>query len=116
MADAGAGLGALARSTGAALRSSAAVGGAVPMLEAVRRAGALHALDGVLNGTCNFVLSRLGDGASLEEALADAVAAGFAEADSTRDLDGRDAAEKLRLLLREAGVTSDAPVRCSIRR
>jgi homoserine dehydrogenase len=50
---------------------------------------------GVLNGTTNFVLEALAEGAELEDALAAARARGLAEADATRDLDGRDAADKL---------------------
>jgi Homoserine dehydrogenase len=53
---------------------------------------------GILNGTSNYVLSRLERGDALEAALRAARDAGFAEADATRDLDGRDAAAKLALV------------------
>jgi len=94
-----------ARRRGVSLRFSAAVGGALPALEAVRRAaaaGRVQAITGVLNGTCNFVLDRCAAGASFAEAVALARDAGYAEADPTLDLDGSDAAQKLSLLAREA--------------
>lgn len=84
---------------------SAAVGGAVPMLEAADRAAAdvgVLRIEGVLNGTCNFILSRMEDGADFQSALAEAQAMGFAEADPSADIDGPDAAEKLSLLIRHA--------------
>ena len=88
----------LARRRGVSLRFSAAVGGALPALEAVRRAaasGRIHSITGVLNGTCNFVLDRCAAGASFAEAVTLARDAGYAEADPTLDLDGSDAAQKL---------------------
>ncbi len=90
---------------GGSLRFSAAVGGALPALEAVRRAaasGRVRSIAGVLNGTCNFVLDRCAAGDSFAQAVAEARAAGYAEADPTLDLDGSDAAQKLSLLIREA--------------
>jgi homoserine dehydrogenase len=96
---------AFAASSGARLRFSAAVGGALPALEAVKRAaarGPLRSIEGVLNATSNFVLSRCEGGSSLREALNAAREAGLAERDVERDLDGRDAACKLALLAREA--------------
>ena len=100
-----------ANETGAVFRYSAAVGGGVPMLEAVDEAAAkrrIARLDAIVNGTTNFVLERVGDGASLEEAIREAQEAGFAEADPSADIDGRDAAEKLSLLSRRAfGVEID---------
>ena len=99
------GLAALAAATGATLRYSAAVGGGVPMLETVRQARALgpvRRIEAVLNGTVNFLLNRLATGYPFEAALAEAQAAGFAEADPSADLTGRDAAAKLFLLSRAA--------------
>lgn len=93
---------ALADRSGARLRHSAAVGGAVPVIEHVRALRELDAIEGVLNGTCNHVLDALHDGISLDDAVADAQAAGFAEADPSLDLDGHDAAHKLTVLCREA--------------
>ncbi len=95
----------LAARSGAFLLYSASVGGALPALETVRRAAALgpiRAVSGVLNGTCNFVLDRCRAGSSFEEAVAEAKAAGYAEADPSLDLDGSDTAQKLALLIREA--------------
>lgn len=94
-----------ARFGGGRLRRAATVGGAVPMLEATRRAarrGAIRSLEGVLNGTSNFVLERLSAGADLGGALAAARAAGLAERDATADLSGLDAARKLAILACEA--------------
>jgi homoserine dehydrogenase len=97
---------------GVPLCFSAAVGGAVPMLETARRlAGAgdgapendrVTRIEGVLNGTTNFVLARVVAGERFDDAVRAAQAAGFAEADPSRDLDGRDAADKLALLIRAA--------------
>ena len=86
---------------GAALDFEAAVGGGVPVVRALRDALAGHgvtAVRGVLNGTTNFILSRLETGASFPDALAEAQRAGFAEADPTRDLTGLDAADKIAVL------------------
>lgn len=92
----------LARRTGAAFRFEAAVAGAVPVVRTLRDAFqgvTIRRIRGILNGTTNYVLSRMSaDRLSLEEALADARERGFAEADASRDLDGRDAADKLRIL------------------
>ncbi|MDP3802699.1 homoserine dehydrogenase [Brevundimonas sp.] len=99
------GLQALARARGARLLWSASVGGGAPMVEAVRdvRArGPVAAFEAVLNGTVNFMLDRLGDGAPFDRALAEARAAGFAEEDPSADLEGLDALAKVRLLAFEA--------------
>ncbi len=87
------------------LRFSAAVGGAVPALEAVRSLadnGNIVSLSGVLNGTCNYILDRIAAGCSWEQAVAEAQAHGFAEADPSADLSGSDTVCKLRLLARRA--------------
>jgi homoserine dehydrogenase len=94
-------LAALARRNRTTLRYDAAVGGGVPvlrLLDDALGAGTPSTVRGILNGTSNFVLTRLEEGASLDDALASARAAGFAEADASRDLDGRDAAAKLALV------------------
>lgn len=86
---------------GASLDFEAAVGGGVPVVRALRESLAGHgvrAVRGVLNGTTNFILSRLELGATFPEALAAAQRAGFAEADPTRDLTGLDAADKIAVL------------------
>ncbi len=90
-----------------ALRYSAAVGGAMPALEAVNAlarsdCGGIVAISGVLNGTCNYILDRLAAGCEWEQAIAEAQAHGFAEQDPTADVSGADTACKLRLLARSA--------------
>jgi homoserine dehydrogenase len=88
---------------GGALRFSAAVGGGAPIIETLRRLkGEVIAVEGVMNGTCNFLLGRLGEGWGFDRALATAQELGFAEADPTGDVDGHDAADKLSILVREA--------------
>lgn len=89
------------------LRYSAAVGGAVPALEAVEAVvrhdgGTIISLSGVLNGTCNYILDRIAAGCSPTQALAEAQAQGFAERDPSADLSGSDTLCKLRLLARRA--------------
>jgi homoserine dehydrogenase len=88
---------------GSELRFSAAVGGGAPIVETLRRLeGSVVAVDGVMNGTCNYLLSRLGEGWTLEDALKKAQELGYAEADPAADLDGDDAAQKLSIVVREA--------------
>ncbi len=87
------------------LRYSAAVGGAVPALEAVCAIADDHeifSLSGVLNGTCNYILDRIGAGCSWDQAVAEAQERGFAEQDPSADLSGSDTVCKLRLLARRA--------------
>jgi homoserine dehydrogenase len=99
------GLTAAAEKSGAALAYSAAVGGGSPMLETVRTAraaGEIASLEAVLNGTVNFMLDRLAKGEAFDAALAAARQAGFAEEDPSSDLEGHDAAAKLRILAYEA--------------
>ena len=107
-----AGLQALADAHGRRVFWSASVGGGSPMIETVRAAraaGEIASFEAVLNGTVNFMLERLGAGAAFAEALADARAAGFAEEDPSADLEGLDAAAKVRLLAYEAfGVSPEA--------
>jgi homoserine dehydrogenase len=95
-----------------ALRYSAAVGGAVPALEAVaaqaESEAAIVSLSGVLNGTCNYILDRIAAGCSWEQALAEAQTKGFAEQDPSADLSGSDTVCKLRLLARRAFPEADA--------
>ena len=96
---------AAADASGTRVLYSAAVGGGAPMLETVDEIAGrseIARLDAVLNGTTNFVLERLGAGASLETAIREAQDKGFAEADPSADIDGIDAAEKLALLTRRA--------------
>jgi homoserine dehydrogenase len=94
-------LAALARASGGRLHFEAAVGGGVPVIrvlrEALRHTG-VRSVRGVLNGTANYVLTRMAEGEPLAEALQHARLRGFAEADASRDLDGRDAADKIAIL------------------
>lgn len=78
-----------------------AVAAAVPVVRALHESLAgeeVHAIRGVLNGTSTFLLTRLEDGATFDSALAEARKLGYAESDSSADLDGTDAAAKLAIL------------------
>ena len=91
---------------GRRLLFEAAVAGGIPVIRGIREGLAgdrLTRVLGVLNGTCNYILTRM-ESAHLgfDEALAEAQAAGFAEADPTDDLDGYDARAKLSILARVA--------------
>lgn len=114
-----AGLADAARAHGSRLAYSAAVGGGAPMIETLRvakAAGPIKGFEAVLNGTVNFMLTRLQAGADFADALADARVAGFAEEDPSSDLEGRDSAAKVRLLAFEAfGRTpAEADVPCAV--
>jgi homoserine dehydrogenase len=98
---------ALARRRRTILACEAAVVAGVPFLGSLARRPLLAAaarIAGILNGTSHFVLTALDRGATLPAALDDAVARGFAEPDSAADTSGRDAAEKLTILLHLSGV------------
>jgi len=101
LAEHGPELAALARRSGARLDFESAVAGGIPVVRALRDSlgmTGIVSIRGVLNGTTNYVLSRLADGWRYADALADAQAKGFAEASPARDLSGEDAADKLRIL------------------
>ncbi len=88
---------------GVRLLFSAAAGGAIPILETIQRiaaTGQIDTLEATLNGTANYVLDELANGTSLDRAVEEARQMGFAEQDTSRDLDGRDAADKLVLACR----------------
>jgi homoserine dehydrogenase len=94
-------LAALARRAGGRLDFESAVAGGIPVIRALRDSLGLteiRSIRGILNGTTNYILSRLAEGAPFARALEDAQALGFAEADPSRDLSGEDAADKLRIL------------------
>lgn len=84
----------------------ASVCGAIPIVQAMRESLAANnilTLSGILNGTCNYILSAMtAKGQSFADALKDAQRLGFAEADPTLDIEGFDAAHKLVLLIRLA--------------
>ena len=102
--------------TGVALKFEAAVAGGVPVIKGLREGAAANAIlrvYGILNGTCNYILSTMEDtGADFAEVLGQAQAKGYAEADPSFDIDGVDAAHKLAILASVAfGTTIDfAPV------
>ncbi|HEY5242465.1 MAG TPA: homoserine dehydrogenase [Polyangiaceae bacterium] len=87
---------------GVDLAFEGSVGGGIPVIRVLRDALAsdwVTRLEGIVNGTCNYVLTRMrGDGLGFDEALREAQAKGYAEADPTLDVDGHDAAHKLVVL------------------
>ena len=91
-----------AENAGTALKYEAAVAGGIPVIKGLREGAAANALSevyGILNGTCNYVLTRMeAEGSDFAAVLADAQALGFAEADPSFDIDGVDAAHKLSIL------------------
>jgi len=84
----------------------ASVGGGIPLIRAIREGLAeerIERLYGILNGTTNYILTRMEeDGLSFEKALREAQEAGYAEADPSLDVSGRDTLQKLVVLLRVA--------------
>ncbi|BDI59673.1 homoserine dehydrogenase [Qipengyuania nanhaisediminis] len=86
----------------APLKFEAAVAGGIPVVKGLREgtsANALTRVYGILNGTCNYILSQMeASGADFDEVLAEAQALGYAEADPTFDIEGIDAAHKLAIL------------------
>src|SRR5271154_3171058 len=94
-----------ARECGVRLRFEAAVAGAVPVvrvLEESLSATPIERIHGIVNGTTNFILGEMSDGSSYEEALAEAQSRGYAEADPSDDVSGKDAAAKMAILARLA--------------
>ncbi|MEE2823796.1 MAG: homoserine dehydrogenase [Pseudomonadota bacterium] len=85
------------------LRYEAAVAGAIPIIQALRQglvANRFSGLSGIINGTCNYMLSAMEEeGVSFDEILQRAQALGYAEADPSFDVDGIDAAHKLTILM-----------------
>lgn len=92
----------LAQSRSLALNFEAAVAGGVPIVKTLRESLAgnqVSRIFGILNGTCNYILTRMGnEGQPFEAVLADAQKAGYAEADPTFDIEGHDTAHKLAIL------------------
>jgi len=95
-------LAATAEAMGGGLRFEAAVAGGIPAIKALREglaANRFTRIAGILNGTCNYILSTMrSTGRPFAEVLAEAQAAGYAEADPRFDIDGIDTAHKLALL------------------
>jgi homoserine dehydrogenase len=95
----------LARSKGAHLLYGAAVAGGIPVIPGLQQGLAgdqVTRIEGILNGTCNFILSKMEEGAEFADVLKEAQAHGYAEADPTEDVDGYDARAKLVILSRLA--------------
>jgi homoserine dehydrogenase len=110
-----------ARQHGRAVAFEASVAGGVPIIAAIAQSMAANqivSLQGILNGTSNFILTEMAERQqSYEAALAEAQRRGYAEADPTLDVDGTDAAHKLVVLARLAfgvPVTTDAVIRRGI--
>ncbi len=101
----------LAARKGVALGFEASVGGAIPIIRAMREGlvgNRFQRIAGILNGTCNFILTRMErEQATFEHALKDAQSAGYAEADPSLDIDGHDTAHKAVLL---AGLACGVPL------
>ncbi|MFC3213553.1 homoserine dehydrogenase [Novosphingobium panipatense] len=91
-----------AEAMGVALKFEAAVAGGIPVIKGLSEGAAANAIDrvyGILNGTCNYILSTMEDtGADFADVLAEAQRLGYAEADPTFDIEGIDAAHKLSIL------------------
>lgn len=95
----------LAQNNNVVLAYAPSVGGGAPMVETARRAreaGDARSITAILNGTVNYILSAMKDGASFEAAVKAAQDAGFAEPDPTADLSGEDARAKISILTYEA--------------
>jgi len=95
----------MAREHNVRLRFEAAVAGTVPVvrvLEESLSATPIERIHGIVNGTTNFILTEMAGGSSYAEALAEAQRVGYAEADPSDDVSGRDAAAKMAILARLA--------------
>ncbi len=95
----------LAAAKGGHLKYGAAVAGGIPVIPGLEQGLAgdrIARMEGILNGTCNFILSKMEAGAEYASVLAEAQAKGYAEADPTEDVGGFDARSKLAILMRLA--------------
>jgi len=92
----------LADEAGVEVAFEASVGGGIPIIDPMKHSlisNEIESVMGIVNGTTNYMLTRIGDdGLTYDEALAEAQAKGFAEADPTADVDGFDAAAKIAIL------------------
>lgn len=81
----------------------ASVAGCIPVIKSLKESlvgNRIHSVSGILNGTCNYILSKItNEGLAFEKALADAQAIGYAEADPTLDIEGIDASHKLAIIM-----------------
>src|SRR3990172_9279984 len=91
-----------ARELGRSIAFEASVAGGIPIIANISQclsANQIESLDGILNGTSNFILTKMHEeGTPYAEAVAEAQRLGYAEADPTMDVDGSDAAQKLAIL------------------
>ena len=95
----------LAAAKGGHIKYGAAVAGGIPVIPGLEQGLAgdrIERMEGILNGTCNFILSKMQEGAEYAPVLAVAQAKGYAEADPTEDVGGFDARAKLAILMRLA--------------
>ena len=95
----------IARRNNATFAYSPSVGGGAPMVETVRRSrneGEARSISAILNGTVNYILAAMREGADFNDAVKAAQDAGFAEPDPTADLSGEDARAKISILTFEA--------------
>ena len=104
----------VAEKSGASLLFEASVAGGMPIIKILREelsADEIYSINAILNGTCNYILTRMEQqpGMSCEQAVAEARAKGFAEADPTLDISGMDTAQKLSILVRKAFRTRIMP-------
>ncbi len=100
--------------SGARLLFEASVAGGVPIIQIIREQLAcdrVHSINAILNGTCNYILTRMEQvpGMDREQAVSEAQQKGFAEADPTLDVSGMDTAQKLCILVRKAFRTPVLP-------
>jgi homoserine dehydrogenase len=102
LAKHGAEIFAVADAHGVDVAFEASVGGCMPVIKSLRESlvgNRINAMSGILNGTCNYILSRITEeGLGFKAALAQAQDAGFAEADPTLDVEGYDTAHKLAIV------------------
>jgi len=101
LADSGPEIFAKAAARGVTVGFEASVCGGIPIIRALQRGLAgdsIESITGILNGTSNFILTRMEDGTTFDAALHLAQERGFAEADPSLDIDGHDAAQKLQVL------------------
>lgn len=102
LAECGAELFARAEQRNTSIYFEASVAGGIPIIKALReglRANRILAMHGIINGTCNYILSRMAqEGSDYADVLAEAKRLGYAEADEALDVDGIDAAHKAAIL------------------
>lgn len=91
-----------ANAAGVYVMLEAAVGGGIPVIQPLKQTlgvNRIHAITGIVNGTTNYILTRMqAEGSSFDDVLADAQKLGYAEADPTADVDGLDAGDKIAIL------------------